>query len=228
MAIVLKVEKREGAGKYAALRLRRAGLLPGVVYGRQCENILIQVPRREMEHLLESGERVLTLALEGKEQKAVLQDVQYGLFGGELLHVDFRAVAETDIIEMSVPLVVQGEAPGVMEGGRVEQSLFAVAVACLPKDLPERIAVDISGMKIGDVKYVEDLPALPGVRCLTPGRVAVVSIVRPVVEVEVAPAAASEDAAAPAEPEVIGEKERAEKAQKKEDSAKGEKQAEKE
>ncbi len=220
MATVLKVEKREGAGKYAVFRLRRAGLLPGVIYGRQRANTLIQVPQREMKRILASGERILNLELEGKEQKVVLQDVQYALVGDELLHVDFRAVAETDIIEMAVPLAIQGEAPGIAEGGRMEQNLFAVEVACLPKDLPESIGVDVSGMKIGDVRYVEDLPALPGVRYLTQGRVAVVSIVRPIVEEAAAPEAG---AVAPLEPEVIGEKERAEKAQEKEESAKGEK-----
>lgn len=224
MATVLKAETREGVGKYGTFNLRKQGKIPGVVYGPSIpKNLNVALPAKEFQKLLHKGDRILDLDIAGAVHRVVLKEVQHALFGEGVIHADFRVIAETDIIEMHVDIVTIGEAPGLAAGGVLEQNLHSVTVACMPKDLPERIQIDIGGMEIGQKRTVADLPKLAGVKYITAANIPVVAVVHPqAAEEAAAPAAAAgEAAAAPAEPEVIGEKERAEKAKEKDSADKG-------
>ncbi len=207
----LKVEAREGTGKYKVFELRKAGRLPGVIYGKGLkENVNVSMDLKEFLAVLRSGERLLDLDVGGKKMHVLLKAVQHGTYDHEILHADFRAVSDDEVVEINLEIELRGaeDAPGVKVGGMLEQNLHQVHARCKPKDLPEKIIVDVSGMKLGDMLYVADLPKLPGLEYVGHGNPAVVSCHAPKGEELEVP----QDGDAPTAPEVIGEKEREEKA----------------
>ncbi len=217
----LKVEKREGTGKYAAFDLRKRGFIPGVVYGKERENINVTVPLHEFEHLLHQGERLLDLDIDGQMQSVIIKDVQHGVFDHEILHADFRMISATDELNVEIDIAIDGQAIGVEHGGVLDQNLFSVEITCLPKDLPDHVVVNVSDLDVNDVLYVSDLPKLPGVTYQTPEETAIVSVTAPVSEPEPEEeeAALEGEEGEAAEPEVIGEKEREEKEDGEEDAS---------
>jgi large subunit ribosomal protein L25 len=133
-----------------------------------------------------------------------VQEVQHTPVGGEIRHVDFHAISMDQMIEAEVPLEPVGTAVGVKTfGGLLEQSLRALAIECLPADLPDRITVDVSHMNIGDAIHVRDIQLPQGVTPKVQVDLTAFSVVAPVVEEQ--PVAAEAEAAA-AGPEVITEK----------------------
>ncbi len=201
----LTVESREGTGKYASFEMRKQGFIPGVVYGKGLkENLNIRIPIKEFAHLLHTGQRIVDLTVGKKKHKTIVKDVQHGTFDHEILHADFRIVSETDVVHVSVEVELTGEAEGQKTGGVIEQSTFQVDIECLPKDLPSRIALDISDLAVDQVVYVRDLPVIEGVTYRTSKDVSVVSCHMPAGE-EAAEEAAEEEGET-AQPEVIGEK----------------------
>ncbi len=210
----LKVEKREGKGKYAAFAVRKSGGIPGVVYGKSLkDNVSVSVNLKEFLAILKAGERIVDLDLAGSPLQVLIKAVQHGTYEHEVLHVDFRAISADEVIEVELEIEFKGEAPGVAVGGMLEQNLHHVSARCLPKDLPEKVVIDVSNIQMGDVVYAKDLPKLPGVEYFFHGNPAVVSCHQP--RGEEAPAEASAEGEAPATPEVIGEKEREAKAKEK-------------
>jgi large subunit ribosomal protein L25 len=154
-----------------------------------------------------SGENVLVeleIAGEGSNRTALVQEVQHSPVGGDIRHVDFHAVSMDQMIQAEVPLEPIGTAVGVKTfGGLLEQSLRALAIECLPGDLPDRITVDVSQLNIGDSIHVRDIQFPPAVRPKVQPDLTAFSVVAPVVEEEVAVAEAEVAAGGP---EVITEK----------------------
>ena len=135
--------------------------MPAVIYGAKDKAEPLQVSRRDINALLShaSGENILVeLEIAGKKNRlALVQEVQHAPVGGDILHVDFHAVSMDEMIEAEVPLEPVGIANGVKNfGGLLEQSIRALAVECLPKDLPDKISVDVSALNIGDSIHVRD------------------------------------------------------------------------
>lgn len=211
----LKVEKRTGSGKYKAFDLRKTGFIPGVIYGKGMTNESIIISLKEFAILLHKGERIIDLDVDGTQRKVIIKDVQHGVYDKDILHADFRAIREDETIDVTVMVELTGEAPGIAAGGMLEQNMHEVEVRCLPKNLPDRILVDVSSLQMGDVAYSDVLPKLDGVQYLIHGNASVVSCHHP------ARAEAAADASdAPAIPEVIGEKEREAKAKEKDSDKK--------
>lgn len=205
MATVLKVEKREGKGKYVAFNLRKEGRIPGVVYGKTLkENVNISLSLKDFQGFLKTGERLVDLDMNGTGMHVLLKVVQHGTYDHEILHVDFRAVSDDEVVEVVLEIELKGDAVGVGKGGMMEHNLHQIHVRSKPRDIPEKVVVDISKMDIGDIFYARDLPAIKGVEYVFHGNPAVVSCHEPRSAEE--PAAAEGEA--PATPEVIGEKER--------------------
>jgi large subunit ribosomal protein L25 len=156
-----------------------------------------------------SGENILVeleIAGEKSPKTALVQEVQHAPVGGNVLHIDFHTVSMDETLEAEVPLEAIGIANGVKNfGGLLEQSLRVLTVACLPRDLPDRITVDISALNIGDSIHVRDIQLPQGVTAKVSSDLTAFSVVAPVVEEEPVPAA--EVAAGP---EVITEKKPAE------------------
>jgi large subunit ribosomal protein L25 len=206
--VKLKAEPRTNVGRSAVRKLRARGLIPAVIYGGNDKPQPLQVAMREINAMMShaSGENILVeleIGGEGSSRTALVQEVQHSPVGGEIRHVDFHAISMDQMIQAEVPLEPTGTAVGVKTfGGLLEQSLRALAIECLPGDLPDRITVDISQLNIGDSIHVRDIQFPPGVTPKVQPDLTAFSVVEPLVEEE--PVVAEAEAAAG--PEVITEK----------------------
>ncbi|MFQ5847448.1 MAG: 50S ribosomal protein L25 [Candidatus Methylomirabilales bacterium] len=215
----LKVERRAGTGKGVARKLRQRGQIPAILYG-EGEPIPVTADPKSLLRALgtEAGENVILnlTIVDGEEiiRKAMVKEVQADPVAGTLLHADLLAISMERPIEVEVPVELVGAAKGVKEeGGIVEQVFRALEVRCLPGAIPDRVALEVSALSIGDVLYVKDLPIPEGVELLTDREQVVVTVAAPAVEEVAAPAAPEE---VPAEegavPEAVAEPEAASEA----------------
>ena len=162
----LEVESRQEVGKSAARRLRRAGKVPGVIYGIQ-DPVPVTVNPKELESIFSqgAGENAvfqLNLAGEEKAERPVLvKELQRDAMNDQIVHADFLEIRMDQKIRISVPLAFEGENVGQKMGGVLSVLLRELEVECLPNAIPEEISVDISEVDIGDVIHVRDL-TLPG------------------------------------------------------------------
>ena len=204
-AFTVAAEPREEFGKNSSRRMRRAGRVPGVVYGGGGPVIPVTVDPEGIQRILhsESGHNtVFMLEVRGKAPaRAMLREWQAEPVHGELLHVDLLRIASDAKLKLKVPIHVTGEPKGVkLEGGIFEFVLREIEVECLPDDIPETITVDVSPLAIGQNLRVAELSLDPKVKVLTdPNRVVAHVVVLKVEEEK--PAEVAE--AAPAEPELI-------------------------
>jgi large subunit ribosomal protein L25 len=228
--LTVEAEPREDFGKNAARRTRRAGRIPGVVYGGGGPVIPVTVDPegiREVLHSEAGHNAIFTLQVRGKAPaRAMIRDWQAEPVHGGLLHVDLVRIALDTKLKLKVAIHVTGEAQGVkVQGGIFEFMLREVEVECLPDDIPEAITVDVTPLSLGQNLRVADLPIGPKVKVLTdPNRVVAHVVILKVEEEKPAEVVAE---AAPAEPEVIrkgkAEEEGAEEEAGEEKKEKGEK-----
>lgn len=204
--VKLAAERRKEIGRAAVRKLKARGIVPAIVYGGKEKPEPLQISRRDINVILShaSGENILVeLEIDGQPGRmTMLQEVQHSPVGGDVLHVDFHAVSMDEPIEADVPLEPTGIANGVKNfGGLLEQSLRALPVECLPRDLPDVITVDVSELNIGDSIHVRDIKLPEGVTPKVQPDLTVFSVLAPIVEEE--PVAEAEVAGGP---EVIKEK----------------------
>ena len=204
---VLTVKRRALVGRRPVRRLRREGLVPGVVYGKALDPLAIAVSHRDLVKLLhaKAGEHALvTLRLEDGvswEKPVLVQAVQQDPVDGRVVHVDFHAIVLTERLKVKVPVMLKGEPVGVkQEGGILEHFLREVEVECLPTEIPSSVEHDVSAMKIGETIHVRDLAPPKNARITTDPEGVIASVQAPKAE------PAAEEAAAVTEPEVIREK----------------------
>ncbi len=199
--IVVQATRRNVIGKQVKA-LRREGKLPAVLYGHGISPVPVLLDLREASRTLNPlGTSVLiTIDLDGEQHKALVREKQRDFIRGTLKHIDFQVVSMLEKIRVAVPIVLEGEAPAVKEfSGIVVPNIEEVEVESLPGDLPERLVVNISGLKaIGDSIAVRDISRPANVEILEDPNEIVVVITAPEAE-EVAPVAE----AAEGEPEVI-------------------------
>lgn len=204
----INAQPRTAVGRNAVKQLKAAGLVPGNIYGIKVPAQALQFDSRELNTLLDhaASESVLVEVMIGGSDTpttALLQEVQHHAVSRRILHVDLHAVAMDEVIHAEVPLETRGAAPGVTTGGGVlQQSLRTLEIECLPGDLPDFIAVDISKLEIGDSVHVRDLSLPRGVAAKTDSELTVLAVTAPTV-VEDEPAGAGEAAT---QPEVLAEK----------------------
>jgi large subunit ribosomal protein L25 len=211
-SVPLTAYPRTAVRRSAVKKLRAAQRVPAVIYGRQRQPQNLELQLKALEDLIHhaASETILVdLTIEGDSQPrrlALLQEVQHHPLSGRPLHVDFHEVGADERVTIQVPVQTTGEAPGVKAGGVLEVLLFKLKVRGLPKDLPEVITLDVSGLEIGKAIHIGDIAPPPGCEILGDKSLSVVAVAAPVTEEEekAAEAAAAETTAA--EPEVIREK----------------------
>jgi large subunit ribosomal protein L25 len=204
MAIEVNATKRDTQGRGASRRLRRAGQVPGIVYGAGKDAEPILVDHQELSLALRKETfhaSILTLNLDGQKQQVLLRDYQVHPWRDLVWHVDFQRIAKDRKIHMKVPLhFINAEvAPGVKtSGGSVQHIISELEIICLPDDLPEFVEVDLSDLQLGHSIHLSELKLPKGVESvqLRSGDDAVVASI-PVPRVEAAPEEA-EAAVAPA------------------------------
>ena len=205
--VKLKAEPRSATGRSAARKLKARGIVPAVIYGAKHKPQALQLLERDINTMLShaSGENILVeleIAGEKTGRTALLQEVQHSPVRGDVVHVDFHAISMDEKIEASVVLEASGVATGVKNfGGLLEQNLRTLTIECLPKDLPDKIAVDVSALNIGDAIHVRDIKLPDGVTVKVSPDLTAFSVVAPVAEEE--PVTPEAEAAAAAGPEVI-------------------------
>ena len=214
MQIEVKATKREVQGTGASRRLRRAGRVPGILYGGESQPQAIEFDHNDLwQHLRKEAfySSVLNLNLDGAKQMCLLRDVQRHPFRQLILHVDFQRIDATHKIHQKVPLhFINGDvAPGVkLHGGMVQHVTNEVDVKCLPADLPEFIEVDLKDMDAGHSIHMSGLKLPAGVEIVHHGEV---DPVVATVVVRGGGAASEETTEGPAETQITTEKKPAEK-----------------
>jgi large subunit ribosomal protein L25 len=201
--ILLEAEQRADTGKHAKY-VRTRGLVPGVFYMRGEPNIVIQVPSVLLDKVVFTAEtHIIDLRLkDGSSRKCVLRDVQFDPITDRPVHFDLQGLREHEKLTIDVPVVlVGGTAAGVREGGTLQHIVHRISLSCLPRDIPEKIEVNIAQLGINDFVHVKDLQ-IPNVTVLENAESSVVGVLPPTL-VKEAPVEAVE-AEAPAEPEVVG------------------------
>ncbi|MEK9953628.1 MAG: 50S ribosomal protein L25/general stress protein Ctc [Curvibacter sp.] len=196
MKFVAFERAKQGTG--ASRRLRNTGRTPGIVYGGSAEPQLVELDHNALWHALKKEafhSSVLDMEVGGKSSQVLLRDVQMHPYKPLVLHIDFQRVDANTKLHMKVPLHFSGEenSPAVkLDQCLVNHVVTELDISCLPKDLPEFIAVDLSGLKKGGSLHLSDLTLPKGVSAVTHGKG------NPVIVSVVTPAAAESEAAAPA------------------------------
>jgi large subunit ribosomal protein L25 len=215
MAEVVKLvtQPREGRGSQRAKQLRRKGLIPSVVYGHKEATISISLPGDELFKAVRGGAHIVNLQTGSETQTALIKETQWDHLGKELLHVDFARVSADERVTVSVPLEIRGTAPGIAQGGVLDQPLHTVKVECPVVSIPASIRVNVGELQLDQAIHVRDLVMPEGVKAMDDPDVIVVHVTAKIVEAEAPAAVAAPVEGAAAEPEVITRKPAAEEAE---------------
>lgn len=165
--MTIKAATRQLAGAGALRNLRRAGRIPGIVYGKsELSPIPVSVESKELQSVLRShSHAVVNLEISGYGKRNVLlSEVQRDPLSGEVRHVDFHRISMKEAIRTLVPLEVSGPAAGEKEGGMLQTVVYELEIECMPAQLPDSIVVDVTGMQIGDTLVVADVKLPDGVK----------------------------------------------------------------
>lgn len=218
MSFKIKAEKREIFGKNASRRLRREGMIPAILYGGDSSNVPLTLKKLDVFMILRSdtGENtVFQVSFDSEIRDVMIKELQRDPVTDEILHADFIHIAMDKAIRVSVPVVSVGEAVGVKtEGGFVDFITREVEIECLPKDIPEQIEIDMSGLHLRQSLKAEDITLPEGVKLITSSDTILVLIEVPLKEEEIEVEEEEEVIAEEEEPEVIG-KEKPEKEKEK-------------
>lgn len=193
----LAVKKRAERGTRACGRLRRNGELPGNVYGHNQPTEQVVVSLSLLESLVRSGVRVFDLDVEGKLDKAILKEVHWDHLGDHLMHFDLLRVDPNERVSVHVPIVLKGTAPGAAKGV-LEQPVHTLTINCLTYQIPESITVRIGSLEVGQSIHLRDIELPEGAKVDLPPEAVIVHVI----QVQ----AKDAEAAAAAEPEVVGKK----------------------
>ena len=188
---LLSAENRSATGKGPNRRLRVAGQIPGVIYGKGREAQPVTLDPQALETLLhKSGaglNTLIDLSVAGRTNTVLVKELQRHPVHGSYVHVDFFQVDLTQKITVSVPIHFVGKARGVEFGGILDHPLRELEVECLPRAIPEFVEVDVSALEVGQSIHVSDLRLPDGVEVKTDAMLPVASVVLPAAEVEATP-----------------------------------------
>lgn len=190
-AVPLSAETRSVLGRNQMKKVRANGRIPGVLYGKGTDPAVIDISRKEFEHLVHHSvsENVLVdLSIGGGSSSAhlaLIQEVEHHPLTGQVLHVDFHKVNAEEAVTVVVPIETFGEAVGVKtSGGTLEHVLFKAKVKALPKDLPAVISIDVTEFQAGHIMHLGEIPLPEGVEILGAKEIPVITITEPRVKAD--------------------------------------------
>jgi large subunit ribosomal protein L25 len=204
--VSLEGSVRTGRGKGAARKMRMNRRIPGVLYGRNREPVLLDLDEKGFGKLVgehSASNLIVDLAVGGDVVKTLIREVQVDPVTGTVIHVDFNQISLTDKIEVEIPIELTGVPTGVKNsGGILQHPVRTLAIKCLPHDMPDKITLDVTALEIGDAILVSSL-SLENVEIMADEDSTLASVIPPSkVEEPEAPEEAEEEA----EPEVVGKK----------------------
>ncbi len=167
---------RENVGKKDAKALRRAEMVPCVMYGAGQEQIHFATEAKNFKKILFTPEcYIINFTINGKTYSTILQEAQYHPVTDNVMHADFLIVKENNPITVVLPIALEGTPAGVMRGGKMKQGIKKIKVSGLIKDLPDYVRIDISGLNINDAMKVKDLN-IENVTPITPGYTVIAAV----------------------------------------------------
>ena len=179
----LDIKDRKANRSKGAKAIRRQGLVPGVLYYSGEENVNISIDKSILFHAMHSGQRIFEIEQEGENQYTMIKQLQYHPVTDEIIHVDLMRVRRSEKINISVPLVLVGDAIGVKEGGVLSQSLTQIEISCYPTDVPEQIELNIEKLELNAALSVADIEIdIEDVEVSTDSSLNIVSITPPAAE----------------------------------------------
>ena len=179
----LDIKDRKANRSKGAKAIRREGLVPGVLYYSGEENVNISIEKSILFHAMHSGQRIFEIEQEGENQYTMIKQLQYHPVTDEIIHVDLMRVRRSEKINISVPLVLVGDAIGVKEGGVLSQSLTQIEISCYPTDVPEQIELNIEKLELNAALSVADIEIdIEDVEVSTDSSLNIVSITPPAAE----------------------------------------------
>ena len=224
MTMTINAEKRKAVGKAYARRMRQEGSLPAVLYGPNIPSTPLTLSKKDIFDILksEAGENTLfQVKVDSKKRDVMIKDYQQDVVTDELLHVDLVEISMDEYLEVTVPIILTGEAVGVKsEGGFMDFVTRELEVECLPKDIPEEIEVDVSDLHMHQSIKIEELAPPEGVKILSDPQLVVAMVHAPEEEVEEEEEIEEEILAEGEEPEVIGKEEKEEEEAPEEEESK--------
>lgn len=203
MPVKLKAKQREDLRSSATKKIRQAGQIPAVVYGKDKDSTSVSVDSMDLIRTVreEGVNAIISLDIEnGQTVDVMLHDYQMHPIKDEVMHADFYMIDMTEEMDVEVPLRLEGEAEGAREGGILQQPLYELQVRAIPSAIPEEITVDVSKLDIGDTITIADLPVEDEYTFLDEEDTAIAIVLPPEAEEE-------EETEAPdlsIEPEVVG------------------------
>ena len=210
----MKVKDRKELGTREVKNLRKEGWIPGIIYGHGEKSRPIMIKEEELKnvlHSMHSEATLLNLDHEGKKLQVLMREISRNPLTEKLLHVDFQHIHENEEINVHVILEIEGKPKGVEEGGILNIEHRDLIVRCLPKDIPEKIVVDVSDLAIGHSIHIKDLEIPEGIKVEADPSETVVNILSPRKLIEVTPVEEEIPIGEEAEePEVITKEEAAE------------------
>jgi large subunit ribosomal protein L25 len=204
--LLLKAEIREQTGSRTVRKVRKQGRIPAIVYGHSQEPVAVSLDAHNFVEGLHHGHRLMDIQIGKKKEKAIVKELQYDHLGRNIIHADFMRVDVGETVKVVVPIELKGTAAGTHEGGIIEEHTDHLEIECKVVEIPEKIAVSIKDVHVGDALHAGDVELPEGVTLSTAPDVLLVTCHM------VAAAKTTEEIEeeAPAAPEVIGEVKEAE------------------
>jgi len=213
--LLLKGQVREHTGSKDAVKVRKQGRIPAVVYGHKKVAVAISLDAHNLAEGLHRGHRLMDVQIGKKREKVIVKELQYDYLGKDIIHVDLMRVDVKEMVKVTVPIELKGTAKGTHEGGILEGHANHLEIECKVTDIPERIVVSVKEMDVGDLLHADDIELPDGVRLVSDPSTLLASCSL----VAAAKTTDELEEEAPAAPEVITEAKRAEE---EEESSKGE------
>jgi large subunit ribosomal protein L25 len=171
-AVTLRASARKTSGKGPARRARSSGLIPAVFYNPQAESTMITVSAADMSNILKKNDENVFINIqiedEGKsrDKMSIIKDIQIDPLTRRIIHIDFYEISMDHKLTVDVPVHFEGTPKGVKIGGELQLLKKEISISCLPSVLPDHIAADISGLKVGEAFRIADLPVKDGITIL--------------------------------------------------------------
>lgn len=191
MIETIEVTTREAVGTSRVRKLRETGMVPAVLYGHGESNINLAVSKDSVNKVIRRGTKMLSLT-GAVQDTALLREVQWDAFGIDILHIDLARVSRDEAVEITLPVELHGEAPGLGEGGQLKFTAHELTIRCPAGSIPEHLMVSVAGLHLGQSVHASDVQLPEGASMVTPGTVVVVQIAQPVAEGDDADAASAE------------------------------------